>query len=699
MINPVKTGTIPLKVRRYAKLLFPVFAAALLLMSLIIGVLFFSFQKIALNSLAQQDAEFARQIDMLGNFTDNMIQQYGLQIFYDPVVAGLLDDTDVSDMERVYDMRTLNAYDRSRNFIDSVLIYNKYQEHIYSTDSHLLSAPIDEFPDKSAIELFKNLDVEKRMAPIRRISFPGEKNEKRYFSFLFYETTYIDEPQGSVLMLNVDENWFLDNLTRLYGKDSCVLADENGKLLTEVTPQTEEQLKLFTDDIVSDINSGSNYLVKKYEGQELVCLYSKAKTSGWYYMRIMPMEKCLPGLISLRDGIAVGIGFGFALLVLAVAVTLIYLYLPILKIRKALKDSGSSAEDPENQIDILVQESSEYQNAHTLRNILERRPISNKANIRPPMTLLILEGGNMEAVKELIKKEAPESLIDRQHNCDVLLLTGSDALRGKEICGMLAEKGGYRCFCGIPRNNISELPACYQVLLELRYQQFWYSGQRILLEKDFCCTKHLTDETKERPAEILSALKNRNIQEAETIWAKLLTELQGSGHVEQLVIFHKLAELMEAVLPELKPLVSEEFFKNLKDISELDEKYRSAFKTVVEHYRKQRMNHYTSIVKKAEEIMGREFADPNLSPASLADELDMSSAYLGRIFKETLGCSISQQLNNIRVEKAKKLLRESELSVETIAETVGFSNVKYFYVVFKNICGMTPLQFRKGKNE
>lgn len=49
--------------------------------------------------------------------------------------------------------------------------------------------------------------------------------------------------------------------------------------------------------------------------------------------------------------------------------------------------------------------------------------------------------------------------------------------------------------------------------------------------------------------------------------------------------------------------------------------------------------------------------------------------------------SISQYLNQTRIRRAEELLRETEQPVETVVGLVGFSNPKYFYVVFKNTTG------------
>ena len=65
-----------------------------------------------------------------------------------------------------------------------------------------------------------------------------------------------------------------------------------------------------------------------------------------------------------------------------------------------------------------------------------------------------------------------------------------------------------------------------------------------------------------------------------------------------------------------------------------------------------------------------------------------------KIFKRTYGESFHKMLNRHRVENACYLLNETDLSVEEIAQSVGFEDVKTFYRVFKVITGITPKEFR-----
>lgn len=72
--------------------------------------------------------------------------------------------------------------------------------------------------------------------------------------------------------------------------------------------------------------------------------------------------------------------------------------------------------------------------------------------------------------------------------------------------------------------------------------------------------------------------------------------------------------------------------------------------------------------------------------------------YLSRIFKEIRGKTIMAQLNDIRVDEAKKHLINSQLDINTISTICGFDNQSYFGKVFKKIVGCSPIEFRKRKD-
>lgn len=78
----------------------------------------------------------------------------------------------------------------------------------------------------------------------------------------------------------------------------------------------------------------------------------------------------------------------------------------------------------------------------------------------------------------------------------------------------------------------------------------------------------------------------------------------------------------------------------------------------------------------------------------LAGMVYLSPPYLSRVFKQETGTPFNTYLNEVRVQKAKELLRHEEMRLIDIAEAVGFEDQSYFTKVFKRIVGLTPLHYR-----
>lgn len=72
----------------------------------------------------------------------------------------------------------------------------------------------------------------------------------------------------------------------------------------------------------------------------------------------------------------------------------------------------------------------------------------------------------------------------------------------------------------------------------------------------------------------------------------------------------------------------------------------------------------------------------------------VSSAYLCKVLKEATGKNCTALLQERRIEKAKRMLRETNLSVMEICAAVGYSNSSYFYRIFESATGMSPSAWR-----
>lgn len=86
--------------------------------------------------------------------------------------------------------------------------------------------------------------------------------------------------------------------------------------------------------------------------------------------------------------------------------------------------------------------------------------------------------------------------------------------------------------------------------------------------------------------------------------------------------------------------------------------------------------------------------EENISLEQVAEELKVNPSYLSRAFKKETGENFVDYLTNIRMKKAKELLKATELSVHEVALHVGYPNQQYFSKVFKKLCNITPTEFK-----
>lgn len=87
-----------------------------------------------------------------------------------------------------------------------------------------------------------------------------------------------------------------------------------------------------------------------------------------------------------------------------------------------------------------------------------------------------------------------------------------------------------------------------------------------------------------------------------------------------------------------------------------------------------------------------------LSTKDIAGRFFMNTSYFSKLFHEQMGCTFSNYLINVRVEKAKMMLTQTNMKLYDIAEAVGYTNVQYFSTIFKEKEGLTPSAFRQMRS-
>ena len=107
-------------------------------------------------------------------------------------------------------------------------------------------------------------------------------------------------------------------------------------------------------------------------------------------------------------------------------------------------------------------------------------------------------------------------------------------------------------------------------------------------------------------------------------------------------------------------------------------------------------NQSKRILKKALSYIEENYSQESLSLNSVAGEVNVSANYFSAIFSQAMQVTFVEYVTGKRMDKAKKLLRQTQMHTGEIAMEVGYKDPHYFSFVFKKTQGCTPREYRAG---
>ena len=99
---------------------------------------------------------------------------------------------------------------------------------------------------------------------------------------------------------------------------------------------------------------------------------------------------------------------------------------------------------------------------------------------------------------------------------------------------------------------------------------------------------------------------------------------------------------------------------------------------------------YGDTILKAKKYIEENYADQNTTLTTVADAVAMSPNHFSTIFSHECKTTFIEYLTNVRIENAKRLMKETDMKGYDIAYECGFSDPHYFSYIFKKIRGFRP---------
>lgn len=132
-------------------------------------------------------------------------------------------------------------------------------------------------------------------------------------------------------------------------------------------------------------------------------------------------------------------------------------------------------------------------------------------------------------------------------------------------------------------------------------------------------------------------------------------------------------------------------FRSLDEIEHwLNEVCEQALRDVA----KTRKDLTRSQMLEAVDFIQRHYEDPELSIKTVCSRIFISTSYFSALFKTHTGRTFVEYVTEVRMEKAKELLKHSSMKTYEIAAKTGYQDPQYFSVLFKKHTGDTPTEYR-----
>jgi two-component system response regulator YesN len=146
------------------------------------------------------------------------------------------------------------------------------------------------------------------------------------------------------------------------------------------------------------------------------------------------------------------------------------------------------------------------------------------------------------------------------------------------------------------------------------------------------------------------------------------------------------------VIPELNSI--EMIMSNIKTIEQLREQVYKIVSTALAYRDSRPRGQYKDLIREAKAYMESHYTDPELSLNVVAARANLSASHFSVVFSQETGQNFKECLTEIRINKAKELLRMTALRSADIAHQVGYNDPHYFSSVFKKHTGCSPIEFR-----
>lgn len=306
-------------------------------------------------------------------------------------------------------------------------------------------------------------------------------------------------------------------------------------------------------------------------------------------------------------------------------------------------------------------------------------------------------------------------LLERQEGMEAIM--GRCIRKVRELYQTFGPELNWYVAMGTPTQRLSTLPGCFEEVSRL------WAYRHILPEQHILTTQTVSsltgtgsdhdlsglDMNKVNPAMLTGVLQNASAQEIPSFvdeYTHSLEDALESGPFCQYLMLS--ARFTATQFVEALGVEQKEYLGNLSCLGMVgqqisaDDLKRYLSDILLQAIRlRDRVtgSQYKVQLKQAIRYIDEHYRSEDISLNRVAKEVDLSPNYLSAVFSQEMGTTFVEYLTAKRMEKARELLRASDLRSGEIAAAVGYKDSHYFSFLFKKTQGCTPRDYRSGKGK
>lgn len=739
------------QVNFFAKIFYSFVVCIAITIFVLSSILYINFEKISLTQTNTYIKDNLNKVSSSTNFMMDSAKLLLVQLLYDRDILALLHSSSLEENEINTYRRRLSSYRNATPFLHSIYIYNSLQNRIYTDQSNKSYFSMEDFSDKNIFNLIEDTRKIYHLLPYPRIiksdntlSFNVYYN---VYTFILYETPYNHSSQDNSIILNISEDQLRSNIKTLdsnkqgdtfiiNGKGNLVISNNNKKMLSDISRQK------YIQQILSS-KTPNNYFVANIDGVKSLITYVSSDNPllDWKYVSVIPYYYITKQIDNMkRNTIFIGLLiliFGF----LITYFTSKNIYKPINNMQETLKNLKTEKQQ------------SQYPLKHEfLRNIIIS---SSQQKIEPIITKFkdynLHIDPNGEYCVIVFKIDHFTDFCNKYNNNDRGLLRFAIINIVDELSSAF-----FKCDCvdmgndhivmlaNIPHdfyalndtattNLLENIQAAVKNYLELsltiivnlqankyledievlynqaleasNYRLFNGFGSVIFFGKKMVLKASEYAYPTQKEKLLINSLMHKKSEEIHSVYEDIVKSTENYSYTVLSGTILRLTNAINSATDSIEKNTGisiiysfDEFINKLNKLETIDEinkAFYSMFDNLLAALDIKKNTSHDNIINGIIESIHLKYMDQNLSVDTLTTPLDMSSVYIGRLFKKDTSKSVAEYISEVRVTKAKELLSTTNKPISDITTEVGFSSSNYFYTIFRKYNGITPAEYRQ----